>query len=282
MNAPQKNIALLCNPSIEKATRITDEVAMVLRNKNVSFSIFTAYWPTVWNGFTEAWIIGGDGTVNFFINQNPEFHLPLAVFAGGSGNDLHWMLYGEATVAVQVETVLKAHPKWIDAGTCNGKLFLNGVGIGFDGVVVKSMEGRKKLAGKASYLLSIMKHIFLYRERSCTLTYNGQTAIRECLLISVANGKRYGGSFQVAPAASVTDGLLDLMTVGKIDAAKRMRYLPVIERGEHLQLPFVSYHQAGHVLIQSQAALHAHIDGEYFSANTFEIQCLVKRFAFLA
>lgn len=282
MNASGKNIALLCNPSIEKAVRIADEVAGRLRTKNISFSIFTTYWPTVWNDFTEAWIVGGDGTVNFFINHYPECNLPIALFAGGSGNDLHAMLYSETTITTQVEQFLNAHALTIDAGVCNGKLFLNGVGIGFDGVVAKDMLGKKKLAGKASYLLSIMKHIFFYRERNCTITYDDETAMQDFLMISVANGKRYGGGFQVAPNASVTDGLLDLMTVGRIDAPKRMRYLPVIERGEHLQLPFVGYHQVNRVFIKSQTVLHAHLDGEYFSADTFDICCLKKRFSFLA
>lgn len=281
MNEAPKNIALLCNPSIEKALRITDEVAALLRTRKISFSIFTTYWPAVWTDFTEAWIVGGDGTVNFFINQHPQFHLPIALFAGGSGNDLHWMLYGETTVAAQVETFSKAHTKPVDAGICNGKLFLNGVGIGFDGMVVRSMQGKKKLAGKASYLLSIMKHIFLYREKQCTLTYNNETIAQDCFMISVANGKRYGGGFQVAPAASVTDALLDVLIVGRIDAPKRLRYLPVIERGEHLQLPFIKYGQTGRIAIKAETTLHAHIDGEYISADTFEIGVLEKRFSFL-
>lgn len=281
MNVYERNIALLCNPSIEKAMRITDEIAVLLQTKNIAFSIFTTYWPAVWSHFTEAWIVGGDGTVNFFINQYPDFALPIALFAGGTGNDLHATLYGKSTVAAQVETFLKAHIKQMDAGVCNGKLFLNGVGVGFDGTVAKDMLGKKKSVGKASYLFSIMKHILLYREQHFAITYNDKTVTQKCFMISIANGKRYGGGFQVAPHACIADGLLDLMVVGKIDAPKRLRYLPVIERGEHVKLPFVNYQQVPQVLIKTQTLLHAHIDGEYFSADTFEIRCLKDRFSFL-
>jgi YegS/Rv2252/BmrU family lipid kinase len=281
MNGP-KHIALLCNPVLEKALRTGDEIIAFLRSREINHSVFTTYWPTVWDGFTEAWIVGGDGTLHHFINTYPNFALPLALFAGGSGNDLHWTLYGDTTVAVQVERVLHAQPRAVDAGECNGKLFLNGVGIGFDGVVVKSMLGKKKLAGKASYLLSIMKHIFLYRERTCTITFDDATThTADCLMISIANGKRYGGGFQIAPKANVTDGLLDLVVVEKIDAAQRLRYLPVIERGEHLRLPFVQYRQMGRVRITCATPLHAHLDGEYLSAATFDIRCLEKAFLFL-
>lgn len=281
MNAPSKNIALLCNPTIEKGIRIADEIATTLRTKEIAFSIFTAYWPTVWNAFTEAWIVGGDGTMNFFINQYPDFKLPLALFAGGSGNDLHWMLYGQTSVAAQIEIILKAHAQVIDAGLCNGNYFINGVGIGFDGEVVKDLQGKAKRAGKASYLFSILKHIIMYKEKNCIIYCNGATATQDCFMISIANGKRYGGGFQVAPNASVTDTLLDVMIVGKIAAAKRLRYLPVIERGEHLGLPFVKYAQTKAVVIKSNVALAAHMDGEYFSAGSFEIKCLEGRFSFL-
>jgi YegS/Rv2252/BmrU family lipid kinase len=277
-----KNIALLCNPVLEKSLRVADEIMAQLRRKEISHAVFTTYWPTVWDGFTDAWIVGGDGTLHVFINKYPGFELSLALFAGGSGNDLHGTLYGDITVAAQVEKVLETQPRYIDAGTCNGTLFLNGLGFGFDGMVVKSMLGRKKLAGKASYLLSIMKHIFLYRERSCTITCNDAVPFTtECLMISVANGKRYGGGFQVAPNADVTDGLLDLVVVAKIDAAQRLRYLPVIERGEHLQLPFVQYRQTGRVQVSCATPLHAHLDGEYLSADTFDVRCLENAFLFL-
>jgi diacylglycerol kinase family enzyme len=100
-------------------------------------------------------------------------------------------------------------------------------------------------------------------------------------MISVANAKRYGGGFLVAPRSSVDDGLLDLSIVGKISPLKRIRYLPVIEKGEHLELPFISYQQTPVVKITSPQNLHAHLDGEYMFAREFDISLLPGRFSFL-
>ena len=126
-----------------KALAATDKVAKILSDKKVSFSIFTVNWPTVWEGYTEAWVFGGDGTLNHFINQNKNFSLPISIFKGGSGNDFHWMIYGDITAEEQVERVLNgtAHP--VDAGSCNGNLFLVGLGIGFDGAIVKDLLGKR-------------------------------------------------------------------------------------------------------------------------------------------
>lgn len=281
-NAQRRHIALLCNPTVAKAIRISNDVANLLKHKPLSFQLFTAYWPTDWSPFTEAWLVGGDGTVNFFINQNPRFKLPIALLAGGTGNDLHRTLYGKTTVATQVETFSKPHTtRAVDAGMCNGTLFLNGVGIGFDGAVAQRLHS-KTTKNKTAYWSAIAKTIFAYRERPCRICYDGKTLDQPCFMISVANGTCYGGGFQVAPKAMVNDGLLDVAVIGAVNVAQRLRYLPVMKTGKHLSLPFVRYAPSKAVVIEAAEQVPAHVDGEYFCARRFEIRCLPNRFTFLA
>src|SRR5829696_511926 len=158
-----KNIALVINPLHQTALRVANEIIPVLQKKNIEHKIFTTSWPAEWVDFTEAWIIGGDGTLNYFINQYPLFDLPMAIFKGGTGNDFHWMLYNEITIAEQVEQVLTAVPKAVDAGTCNNHLFLNGIGIGLDGKVVQDLLGKKKWNGKLSYYAVVLRNIFFFK-----------------------------------------------------------------------------------------------------------------------
>jgi diacylglycerol kinase (ATP) len=278
----RKHIALICNPTSEnkRALQLADEIAVLLRERSVAFSVFTSYWPKIWDDFTDAWIVGGDGTINFFINENPDFKLPMAVFNGGTGNDLHWMLYEDSHVTLQVDRCLKENNIRVDAGTCNGRLFLNGVGIGFDGAIVKDLLGKKKMAGKASYLLSILKNIMRFQETDARVNIDGKVFRQESFMVSVANGKRYGGGFQVAPKASLTDGMLDVNIVSKIPALRRIRYLPVIEKGEHLNLPFINYQQGKEIIVETAAEWPAHIDGEYIHASRFEISVVSEKFLF--
>jgi diacylglycerol kinase (ATP) len=279
----EKHIALVCNPTKEneKSLRITNSIEVLLSGMDIAYKAFTLSWPQSFEGFSEVWIIGGDGTINWFINQYTSIQLPLALFGGGSGNDFQWMLYDDKTVEQQVDQVLQGTPKLVDAGVCNEKFFLNGIGIGFDGAIVHDLLGKKKLAGKASYLLSILKHIISYPEKSCVLQLADETIKQDCFMISVANGKRYGGGFHVTPNAILTDGLLDVNIVGRISPIKRMRYLPVIEKGEHLNLDFIKYRQTNKIIIQSSTKLHAHADGEYFQSDYFDIEILPKRFSFI-
>jgi diacylglycerol kinase (ATP) len=279
----QLNIAVICNPTKHnaKSLRLADAVSIILRSKKIAHSIFTTYWPTHWQNFTHAWILGGDGTLHHFINNYPALNIPISIFNGGTANDFHWMVYGKIRLEDQVNKVLHSEPTFIDAGTCNGRLFLNGAGIGFDGAIVKDVIGKTKLNGKLSYMVSILKNVFFYKEFHAEIKLENATVTQACFMINVANGKRYGGGFTVTPKASVTDGLLDINIVGRVFPLKRIRYLPVIEKGKHLDLPFVLYKQEPKVHIKTDRIIDAHLDGEYFSANEFTIECLPKKILFV-
>lgn len=164
---PEKNIALVCNPAREnaKALRVANSIEILLSGMDISHKVFSSAWPEAFSDFSEAWIIGGDGTVIWFINQYPGIQIPLSVFPGGTGNDFHWMLYGDLS--------------------------------------------------------------------------------------------------------------------GKVPLLKRIRYLPVIEKGEHLQLPFVQYKQVPSIAISSKEVLHAHIDGELEISSRFDMEILPKYFSFV-
>ena len=277
-----KHIALICNPTAEneKALKAADVVSKLLKQQGVSHVIYVNPWPDSLNEHTDAWVFGGDGTLFHFINRYPDVQIPLSCFKAGSGNDFHWMLYGDTGVAEQAMQLLQANTQRVDAGTCNGKLFLNGVGIGFDGAIVNDLVGKKKVAGKASYLVTILKNLFSYREKFLNIDLGDHGVSQDCFMVSVANGRRYGGGFMVAPEAALTDGLLDISIVAKIPPLKRMRYIPLIEKGEHLQLPIIQYYKRDKVVIKASQPLPAHLDGEYLETDHFEISVLASKFLF--
>ena len=149
-----RNIALVVNPVQPKAIAVANTIVAVLKCKNIEHTVFTTSWPQNWVDITEAWVVGGDGTLNYFINQYPQFELPIALFKGGTGNDFQKLLYGKITIEQQIKKLLGGNVHFVDAGLCNDKLFLNGVGIGFDGAIVKSLLVRKKL--QARFLISFL------------------------------------------------------------------------------------------------------------------------------
>ena len=276
-------IALLVNPHAGKgkAVGICHSIKEILRKKNIAHDIYTEQWPDSFDGFTHIFLIGGDGTLNRFINNFPFLKIPISLFKGGSGNDFAWKLYGDLDYTGYMERALNAEPTSIDAGICNGKYFINGVGIGFDGAVVKAMGNRKIItAGHLSYLWTVLRTIFVYREHEVEILLRGITSRQKTFMISIANGSRYGGGFMVAPDAIIDDGLFDIILIRAIHRLKRLFYLPLMEKGRHTNLPFVEVMRAEEIKISSRQQISAHLDGELMEAKEFLIKLLPGQFFF--
>ena len=78
--------------------------------------------------------------------------------------------------------------------------------------------------------------------------------------------------------ASVSDGLFDLVVIEALRPIKRLRWLPVIEKGKHLMLPFVNYSTVKKILIESDDLIKFHLDGEYYSTDNIEIEIISNKF----
>jgi YegS/Rv2252/BmrU family lipid kinase len=278
-----KTIAILCNPfaGVGKAIALAEKIANELFQRQILYSLFKENWPTDFNGFTDVWISGGDGTLNYFVNHYHDIKLPLVIFNGGTGNDFHWLLYGKMSFEDQLQIALINEPRPIDIGRCNKKYFLNGAGIGFEGEVARSLTGKKKLPGKTSFMVMILKKIFSYRSGFYQVTVDGNAlAVRKYLMIDVSNGSRAGGGFHVAPDAKADDGLFDVVMINALHPVKRLRWLPVIEKGKHVGRSFINYSTAKKVVIEADKVIQSHLDGEYYTATRLEIEILPGALSF--
>ena len=280
--ADKKNIAILCNALAGAGTPVpmTIKIADALLAANITYTVFDETWPNRFDGFSDIFIVGGDGTLNYYINHYPDIHLPLVLFKGGTGNDFHWLLYGHLTLEEQLQVALIATPKPIDLGKCNDRYFINGLGIGFEGAVVKDLSGKKKRPGKASFFISILKNIFSYRSKFYTVESVEKTLKGKMFLVDISNGRRAGGGFHIAPEASADDGLLDVVIADALHPLQRMFYLPVIEKGKHLHLFFIHHYHTRQIKIVCDELVSYHLDGEYGEAKVFDIQILAGGFSF--
>jgi diacylglycerol kinase (ATP) len=276
-------IALVCNPTAGKgrAASVLKTLMSTLDKLELPYESCLPPWPPDFDRFSKLWLIGGDGTLHYFLNQYPNIRIPLAIFKGGSGNDFAWKLYGNKSVEEYIEIAVAASPKAVDAGTCNGKYFINGVGIGFDGSVVQAMGNRKLLPGHLAYLSTVLRQIFVYKEQEMTITIDEGKIKRKVFMVSIANGSRYGGGFLVAPQAIVNDGLLDIVVIYEIAPLKRLMNLPRVEKGKHLGLHFIDARRGSRIHISAGGNMIGHLDGELMESTAFDITVLPGRFLFL-
>ena len=275
-------VAILENPSAGNgsASRLSAWLKAELTRKHIPSSTFNLQWPPSFADFSDIWIIGGDGTINYFINHYPDCDKPIALFKGGTGNDFAWKLYGDISDADQLELVLNATPKRIDAGKFNNILFMNCLGAGFDGEVLRSMSTIRLIGGHFGYLLAVIKEIFSFHEHQFTITTPDEKWNEKFLLVMINNSSRAGGGFLVAPGAELNDGKLNMLLCKKLSVCQRLKYLPVIKKGRHLHLPFVIHRLGERFSIQSDAEIPVQADGELLFAKDINITVLPGKFLF--
>jgi YegS/Rv2252/BmrU family lipid kinase len=221
-------------------------------------------------------VIGGDGTLNDVVNSIPvDFRIPIILLPCGSGNDFATYLYGKRTIPEILNSLLKNEIITINIGECNGQKFINGLGIGFDGWVAKKANaGATWIPVLLKYNLAILQGLFTYK--------SFYTNLGQSLIIAIANGPTYGGGFRIAPQADPTDELLDLWQIKPIAVAKRPYFLSLIKKGGHATIPGPYSHQTlKEITIQCYKNLPAHMDGEYFESERFEVKMLEMKVGFL-
>ncbi len=263
-----------------KPLKVLPSVKQSLEQAGYTFEVITSNFPATLQSFTDIVIIGGDGTINYIINLYPDISLPIGIIPAGSGNDLAFTLFPNTNLSEQVDNALHGEAQLIDAGLCNGRIFLNCLGIGFDGEVAREIPTIKWLAGRLKYYWVVIKKILSYRSRELEINWPDGVKSGRRFMVTAANGYRSGGGFKVAPEADLQDGFLELVIIDPLPVWKRFLFLPSIEKGTHLTLPFVESSKVMKLIITSKESVAGHLDGELIEGNSFEISVMRRRYQF--
>ena len=276
----KETILILANPlgNKRRIEKIVSQISSALTQRKILFAIFTESWPAEINSYKEVWLVGGDGTLNYFLNFSKSIEIPIVIFKGGTGNDFATKLYRNITVGEQIDNVLKAEVKKVDAAECNGRKFINGVGIGFDGEVLRSMTSIRRLGGHMGYLWIVIRKIFSFKEGYYRIRYEDKYVSDKFLLVMITNSTTTGGGFIVSPEAKIDDGKLNLVLCKPLPVIKRLKNLPIIEKGKHLSKDFILHREVSHIKIVCEKETLAQIDGELICAGSFDIKVLPKHY----
>ena len=160
--------------------------------------------------------VGGDGTVNEIARALVKSRTALAIIPCGSGNGLarHLMLPLNVKGALEIINTCEIHE--LDYGIINGHPFFCTCGMGFDAFIsAKFAEAGKR--GPMTYLENVLKEGLTYKPETYEITYDGGTLTHEAFLISCANASQYGNDAYIAPQASMSDGLMDVIIMEPFD-----------------------------------------------------------------
>ncbi len=220
----------------------------------------------------EVFVMGGDGTLNYVVNELQGKNLIISIVSNGTGNDSVKSLHGVLNFEKQVDIALNGIIRKFDLGICNDRYFVNGVGIGFDGEVVKEMVERGNKRGThLDYLLTVLRIVAGFKEKVLKFSMDGAPYQKKILIMTISNGTTFGGGFIINPYAKTNDGLLDICILNEVAPLMRFWHLPKLKTGAHHKMKETEFHLASTISIEATDQLVAHLDGEYIGHPPFEI-----------
>lgn len=160
--------------------------------------------------------VGGDGTVNEVARAIVHSGTALGIIPCGSGNGLarHLLLPLSVKKAIDVINCCEIHE--LDYGLINGYPFFCTCGMGFDAFVsMKFAEAGKR--GPITYAENVLREWLSYKPETYILEDENQTFKYKAFLISCANASQYGNNAYIAPQASMSDGLMDVVIMEPFD-----------------------------------------------------------------
>lgn len=218
--------------------------------------------------------LGGDGTVNEVVNgiADAGFGAALGIIPGGGGNDFAWALGIPTETEVAVTSLPGGERRSIDLGLLTrgghaARHYVNTFGMGVSGYVAQLAEAHGSKRGTYSYALELVKMMFRVRPWPFDLEVDGDTVSREAVYAQIANGRREGRVFTVAPEAELDDGLLDMLVVTDVPRVKRPWF---IVRGGSGHVPpgaNVIRRRGSTARIRAGGPLPCHVDGEPFTLD---------------
>ncbi|MBY0511021.1 MAG: diacylglycerol kinase family lipid kinase [Rhodospirillaceae bacterium] len=147
---------------------------------------------------------GGDGTVNEIVNGLRGKSIALGLIPLGTANVLADEIGLKRTDAMIARTLGRGGIRAIHVGTVNGRRFVMMAGAGFDANVVNGVSlALKRKLGPLAYVWQAGREAFLGSPARCAAIIDGVT--HQTSSAVVCNGRRYGGPFIAAPAASLAE-----------------------------------------------------------------------------
>ena len=161
--------------------------------------------------------VGGDGTVNEVGRALVHSNTALGIIPTGSGNGLARHLLIPMKIKGAIQVLNDCEITDLDYGILNEHPFFCTCGVGFDAFISeKFAEAGKR--GPITYLENILKEGLKYEPETYEIEAENGTIKKKAFLISCANASQYGNNAYIAPQASMSDGMIDVIIMEPFDA----------------------------------------------------------------
>ena len=218
-----RNLLYIINPV--SGTKTKKNIQQLIEKKtagqNISFQVF----PSVASGdysflypiineqsVTDVIIAGGDGTISQVVSSLMNCDVNFGIIPCGSGNGLAYTAKIPKQTAKALDIIFNGKSAPIDGFYINNQFACMLSGLGFDAKVAHDFALQPK-RGLTTYVKQVIRNFFSAKAFLFELENKEINFRIRAFFISIANSNQFGNNFIIAPRASLSDGLLDIVIV---------------------------------------------------------------------
>ena len=231
---------------------------------------------------------GGDGTLNEVVNGIGAHgsRIRLGLIPLGTGNDFARTLNLPTDLDEAIALLAAGHTRAIDLVRVTSdrvRYFVNVSAGGFSGLVDEKLTPEmKKTWGPLAYLrgaAAALPELRAYRTR---LSLDKTESLTLSLYnVVIANGRYVGGGRQIAPEASIDDGLLDIILIQERSTAELALLAAQVALGNHLSSDAIVFRRAAKVTVNSKPGMWFNVDGELVGNEPAKFEVLPRALQFV-
>ena len=230
---------------------------------------------------------GGDGTINEVANGIIGYdNAAMTCIPIGTGNDFLKNFGADAGKFVDAENLWDGPQFPLDVIDVGGRIALTIACSGIDARIGRDVHKYSEsplLDGKGSYVVSLIVN-FLFKDIAShwTVELDGEAVEGDYALVSVCNGRYYGGGFMPMPEARMDDGIMNVMVVDRVTRLQFLQFVGPYSKGEYRKVKkFAHGYTPKVVRIRSaQEDIVTCLDGESIVSSDITIKLADKRLNF--
>jgi len=228
--------------------------------------------------YAQVIVAGGDGTINEAAASLVGTKTALGIIALGSGNGLAREIGCPLdNLQKACNNIYMAKPVLCDVGKANGEYFLNVAGLALEATIAHAFA-KVKTRGIWPYFKIGFSQILKYKAPQVEVWVDDKNLVfLNPMTLVFANGRQYGSNFKIAPKASLTDGLLDMVSISEQPLWKIVLGLPNFFKPDLTSVNLAKTRRIKKATITAKDKFIYHLDGEPKKAvDKLEIEIVPK------
>lgn len=215
------------------------------------------------SGVDVVYAVGGDGTVHETAKRLIGRRPALGIIPTGSGNGFARHIGLPMGPEAALAACAAGEIVTVDSAEVAGEPFVGVMGLGFDALVAERFAS-SRVRGLAAYVREGVFAFTSRRAETYEISAPGRNLRVDAAVVAVANSAQYGNEARIAPRASLSDGLLDVVIVRDPGLLAIPSLLLRLFRGTIDRAEGVTVFQTDRVTIRRERDGAAHLDGEPF------------------